>query len=72
MGWETLPGAFTSNIPIQYKSIDTSPLPEIYYRLKQIDIQGTHSYSVVVCVYNTIETASPININYKASIHYYY
>lgn len=67
---ETLPGAFTSNILVQYKSIDPYPLPNIsYYRLKQIDIQGTYSYSEVVCVYNTIETASPININYKASIH---
>ncbi|MFT5859249.1 MAG: hypothetical protein ACI865_001349 [Flavobacteriaceae bacterium] len=44
-------GAGNSQIPIEYQSIDMNPLQgESYYRLKQTDFHGDHSYAQAVSI----------------------
>ena len=44
-------GAGNSTMQIDYNTIDESPSPGInYYRLKQVDFDGTISYSQIVAV----------------------
>ncbi|NDK56299.1 T9SS type A sorting domain-containing protein [Pontibacter fetidus] len=46
-------GAGTSSRSIKYSFNDTRPLPEMsYYRLKQVDYDGTHAYSKVISIRN--------------------
>ena len=53
-----------SNQLQNYSSIDNSPLPGLsYYRLKQIDYDGTETYSKVVSVYNGLSENHPIVYN---------
>jgi len=65
-------GAGNSSKPINYKFYDTKPYKkQSYYRLKQIDFNGTYSYSSIKSVY--LESISIINIypnpaNNKANI----
>src|SRR6185295_14442449 len=50
-----------SNQLQNYSSIDNSPLPGLsYYRLKQIDYDGTETYSKAVSVYNGLSENHPI------------
>lgn len=49
-------GAGTSSLPITYKIIDENPLyGRSYYRLKQVDFDGTFTYSEVRSIINTLE-----------------
>lgn len=46
-------GAGNSNSPIEYKTMDENPLGEIsYYRLRQVDFDGTEFYSNIISVKN--------------------
>ncbi|MBP8822853.1 MAG: hypothetical protein KBH07_04350 [Flavobacteriales bacterium] len=46
-----VPGAGNSNAPITYSEVDPDPLPGIsYYRLRQVDLDGTATISPVVAV----------------------
>jgi hypothetical protein len=57
----TVTGNGTSNRKIKYSFTDTKPLPEVsYYRLKQVDFDGTHKYSKIISVKNKALTASTI------------
>ncbi len=48
---DKIDGAGTTNEPLNYEFIDTAPLSGIsYYRLKQVDFDGQHSYSDVKAV----------------------
>lgn len=55
-----IPGAGTSLSPIDYHLIDDRPLPGTsYYRLRQIDFDGTSQWSPVVAVHRS-EQADPV------------
>lgn len=55
-----IPGAGTSCESINYFEVDWSPLPELsYYRLKQIDFNGEHSYSGIVPVQSVAQDQVP-------------
>ncbi|MER2997063.1 T9SS type A sorting domain-containing protein [Pontibacter populi] len=57
----TVAGNGTSNRKIKYSFTDTKPLPEVsYYRLKQVDFDGTHKYSKTINVKNKTLTANTI------------
>ncbi len=44
-------GAGTSYVPLEYLGIDSQPYEGInYYRLKQVDFDGTYSYSKIIAV----------------------
>ncbi len=43
-------GAGNSTVPLYYQVRDTTPLKQVCYRLKQVDINGSFTYSGVVCV----------------------
>lgn len=46
-------GAGNSNIKITYKDYDTKPLaPTTYYRLKQVDYDGSSTYSNIISITN--------------------
>ncbi|WP_162427065.1 T9SS type A sorting domain-containing protein [Pontibacter pudoricolor] len=54
-------GNGTSSRKIRYSFTDTKPLPEVsYYRLKQVDFDGTHKYSKIISVKNNALTANTI------------
>jgi hypothetical protein len=60
---KTLPGAGNSSNPRSYSTTDESPLPGIsFYRLKQVDFDGTTTYSKVVSVKNNRLALAPISI----------
>jgi len=53
-----LPGAGSSNEMLEYSLYDEYPYhPLTYYRLKQTDFNGDFSYSALVPVYNTVNSA---------------
>ncbi|MEZ4920238.1 MAG: hypothetical protein R2792_14130 [Saprospiraceae bacterium] len=53
-----LAGAGTSHSPIEYNFTDENPLSGInYYRLKQVDFDGTFSYSPIRAVRNAASSA---------------
>ncbi|MBJ6118590.1 T9SS type A sorting domain-containing protein [Pontibacter sp. BT310] len=57
----TVTGNGTSNRKIKYSFTDTKPLPEVsYYRLKQVDFDGTYKYSKIISVKNKALLASTI------------
>lgn len=67
---ETTLGAIQSRSPIHYKEIDNSPLPGVsYYRLKQVDLQGTFSYSNIYTITSCVEHAKSVSITYKPQYH---
>lgn len=51
-GWiGAVPGSGNTNIPVQYDFTDHAPLPGInYYRLRQVDADGSQAYSPVRAV----------------------
>lgn len=56
-------GAGTSNHPLQYSFIDTSPLEQqSYYRLKQTDYDGTIEYHSISVVEQSLPSAIPLAI----------
>ncbi|HON53491.1 MAG TPA: hypothetical protein PLS12_09805, partial [Bacteroidales bacterium] len=71
--WETieiLHGALISKTPVRYTSIDTNPLPDIsYYRLKQVDLIGTYSYSNIISIYNNISVTGLVSCSYNSTTH---
>ncbi len=51
----SVPGAGNSNTQLSYADVDRAPLSGIsYYRLKQMDFDGSYAYSDVVSVSNTL------------------
>jgi len=53
---ETITGAGNSTTRINYATVDPQPLPGLsYYRLKQVDFDGTYSYSEVRAIRNMQE-----------------
>ena len=56
----TIYGAGTSCESISYFEVDWSPLPSLsYYRLKQIDYSGEHTYSSIVPVEAVAQNVVP-------------
>lgn len=48
---ERIPGAGNSTSEISYKTLDEDPLPGVsYYRLKQVDLDGSFNYEGVISV----------------------
>lgn len=53
-------GAGNSNSPINYQMEDTAPLSGInYYRLRQVDYDGTTNYSKIISITFNSETGLP-------------
>ena len=64
--WENIDkvsGAGNSNTEIRYESIDKQPIPGLsYYRIKQVDYDGTYTYSDIETVNYTTREAAEIDI----------
>jgi Secretion system C-terminal sorting domain len=55
---KTVKGKGTTNLKSIYQDIDEDPLPGIsYYRLKQTDFDGNHTYSEVITIENNSATS---------------
>lgn len=68
----TVEGALNSQDTLHYSYLDTDPLAgQSYYRLKQVDLDGTHIYSAVIAVdcpiHNTLSGLVPIFQNRELS-----
>lgn len=60
---DRIDGAGNSNNTIHYQYTDNSPINEItYYRLKQVDFDGTISYSKIISVKNEYEK-TPVSLH---------
>ena len=58
-----VPGAGNSNTPLRYDLLDEQPLPDrSYYRLRQVDFDGTTSYSDVRSVNFTSAAGGSIEV----------
>ena len=58
-----VPGAGNSNTPLRYDLLDEQPLPgRSYYRLRQVDFDGTTSYSDVRSVNFTSAAGGSIEV----------
>lgn len=56
-------GSGNSSLPIQYLYIDENPfIGTFYYRLKQVDFNGTYEYSSAISVYYEADTESMFTI----------
>jgi hypothetical protein len=54
-------GAGNSSVRLNYSSMDTEPFSGVsYYRLKQVDFSGDHSYSSIVAVVNNDDSKQVI------------
>jgi hypothetical protein len=64
-----VPGQGDTNVGMDYSFVDQSPLYTSYYRLKQLDFDGTFAYSRVISVKN--EHAHLIAYPNPATDHFY-
>ena len=59
--WElvaTIPAAGNSQQRVDYQAIDRFPLPLNYYRLRQVDLDGTATFSAVIALENARVTGA--------------
>jgi hypothetical protein len=57
-------GAGNSNTVLFYNETDDTPFnPVTYYKLKQVDFEGSYTYSDIISVFSTLQSEQPVFIN---------